>query len=418
MRTTDTFNSDGEPLDSATPAPSAYPAHASGSPQGGRSILSSPETFCLYSESEGRDLDANFSMEFTGDKARIFIHSGGGGSRNGPKTNPEYAVALALLLSRLQTRSAVFHSVRLASTTVKDKNESERQLSLDGFQLPIRFSGHEDLQMLQASIKKAGASAFREPNAKGPGNPEKKLEFEVSAPGHPKDFVSYLKDGGRAESKNNTWIFQANPDTFDINSYLESRFTENAPIRWVVRQNSSSVTAGDEVLIWRSAGKKRGESGVIACGTIRTEPEILADDSGGLWSDGESSEELRVVIKLHDVRLSSEEGMLLAQDLTTDPSLQQMRILRFRAETNYLLSADHGSQLMLLWRGEGHQLDQQEDNIGFSEGEKKERLHMRRERNRKLVDLAKSQFIAKHGRLFCEACGFNANSYYGLDQNS
>ena len=374
-----------------------------------------PETFFLFSETEGRDLDAKFSVEHTGDKTRIFIHSSGGGTGDGPKINPEYAAALTLLLSRLQSRSAVVHSIRLASTTVKEKNELERQLSLDGYQFPIRFNGHEDLQLLQAAIWKASASAFREPNAKGRGNPARKLEFELSSPGHQEEFVLYLKSGGRSIAKSNTWIFQANPDTFDINSYLESRLAERAPIRWVVRQKPTAIQVGDHVYIWRSAGKKRGESGVIASGIVLTEPKNMADDSGGLWSDGEPSEELRVVIELHDVRLSAEEGMLLAQDLIVDSTLEQLRIFRMRAETNYMLSAEHGSKLMLLWSRDGGQLEQEAFSGGFSEGEKKERIHMRRERNRKLVELAKSQFIGKHGRLFCEACGFNAHLSYGID---
>ena len=216
--------------------------------------------------------------------------------------------------------------------------------------------------------------------------------------------VSYLKSGGRSLAKSNIWIFQANPDTFDINSYLESRLAERAPIRWVVRQKPTAIQVGDHVYIWRSAGKKRGESGVIASGIVLTEPKNMADDSGGLWSDGEPSEELRVVIQLHDVRLSAEEGMLLAQDLSVDSTLEQLRIFRMRAETNYMLSAEHGGQL-----------EQEAFSGGFSEGEKKERIHMRRERNRKLVELAKSQFIGKHGRLFCEACGFNAHLSYGID---
>jgi hypothetical protein len=379
------------------------------------SNVSSLETFFLFSESEGRDLDAKFSVEHTGDKTRIFIHSSGGGTGDGQKINPEYATALTLLLSRLQTRSAIVHSIRLASTTVKEKNELERQLSLDGYQYPIRLNGHEDLQMLQAAIRKASASAFREPNAKGQGNPAKKLEFELSSPGRQEDFVSYLKYGGRTKAKSNFWIFQANPDTFDINSYLESRLTESAPIRWVVRQKATSIQVGDHVFIWRSAGKKRGQSGVIASGTILTEPEVMADDSGGLWSDGESSDELRVVIQLDDVRLSAEEGMLLAQDLSAESSIEQLRIFRMRSETNYMLSSEHGSKLMLLWTREGGQHEHEAFSGGFSEGEKKERIHMRRERNRKLVELAKRQFIVKHGRLFCEACGFNAHSSYGID---
>ncbi|QCP51635.1 HNH endonuclease [Trinickia violacea] len=41
------------------------------------------------------------------------------------------------------------------------------------------------------------------------------------------------------------------------------------------------------------------------------------------------------------------------------------------------------------------------------------RLHRVRERSRKLVEQAKTAALKKHGRLFCEACGFDFREKYG-----
>lgn len=48
------------------------------------------------------------------------------------------------------------------------------------------------------------------------------------------------------------------------------------------------------------------------------------------------------------------------------------------------------------------------------EGRLVSRAHVTRERNRKLVQKKKDQFKRQHGMLFCEACGFNFESVYGV----
>nr|WP_246602604.1 HNH endonuclease [Falsiroseomonas tokyonensis] len=52
-------------------------------------------------------------------------------------------------------------------------------------------------------------------------------------------------------------------------------------------------------------------------------------------------------------------------------------------------------------------------NLEFPEGELIQKTHYRRERNKTLVKEAKAAFIRKHGRLFCEVCHFDFESYYG-----
>lgn len=58
-------------------------------------------------------------------------------------------------------------------------------------------------------------------------------------------------------------------------------------------------------------------------------------------------------------------------------------------------------------------IDEGNAEAAFSEGRVKTAVHLRRERNPLLVREAKRMFIAKHGRLYCEACGFDFAELYG-----
>ncbi len=57
------------------------------------------------------------------------------------------------------------------------------------------------------------------------------------------------------------------------------------------------------------------------------------------------------------------------------------------------------------------ELTQEDDE--FSEGKIMLKKHLQRERNVKLIDLSKKKFIEKHGRLYCEVCGFDFEKTYG-----
>lgn len=63
---------------------------------------------------------------------------------------------------------------------------------------------------------------------------------------------------------------------------------------------------------------------------------------------------------------------------------------------------------------EGNKVDLTEDDLGFIEGKKKLRQHIYRERNPKVIRMAKEQFKQdNNGRLFCEICGFDFYKTYG-----
>jgi putative restriction endonuclease len=58
-------------------------------------------------------------------------------------------------------------------------------------------------------------------------------------------------------------------------------------------------------------------------------------------------------------------------------------------------------------------VDLTEDDINFLEGKLMLRSHIIRERNPKLITIAKEKFKRKNGKLFCEACGFDFQNFYG-----
>jgi len=58
-------------------------------------------------------------------------------------------------------------------------------------------------------------------------------------------------------------------------------------------------------------------------------------------------------------------------------------------------------------------VDLTEDDAGYSEGKKELRQHICRERNPRVIKLAKEKFKAEHDKLYCEACSFNFEDKYG-----
>ena len=50
-----------------------------------------------------------------------------------------------------------------------------------------------------------------------------------------------------------TWIFQSNPDEFDIDAYLASR---PAQVAWLVTRYALEIAVGDRVYFWRNKGKQ------------------------------------------------------------------------------------------------------------------------------------------------------------------
>ena len=147
------------------------------------------------------------------------------------------------------------------------------------------------------------------------------------------------------------WVFQANPDRFDVDQYV----TRQDDILWSVGQSHfrDQINLGDKVYIWRAKGKRfiNKVYGIIAEGTISGPPEVLQDDCPDLWrSDDALQESLQLRVPVSITRRCVRDGQVIqAHALAQDPVTSGLKIQKMRNLTNYLITeseAEHISRLI------------------------------------------------------------------------
>ncbi len=152
----------------------------------------------------------------------------------------------------------------------------------------------------------------------------------------------------------NVWIFQGNPKYYRITDYLRDRFITSKKILWSIKQYKKDIKPGDKVYIWRAKGNSKQTSGIIALGEMLSKPAVMEED-GKEYILGETRkiEEtgMRVKIKLIEIRLTEEEGMISRSFLKEDPILKnELLILRRPNNTNYKLTPQVSQYLEKLWK--------------------------------------------------------------------
>lgn len=102
-----------------------------------------------------------------------------------------------------------------------------------------------------------------------------------------------------------TWIFQANPDLFDLRGYLA---TKPVSVTWLVRQHRDSLKTGETVYLWLAKGSTDGEgSGVVAECRITGAVAAAHDDESSrpFWRVSENSAALEDRVRLLIVRIAN-----------------------------------------------------------------------------------------------------------------
>ncbi len=203
------------------------------------------------------------------------------------------------------------------------------------------------------------------------------------------------------------WIFQGNPNRFDIDDYL-SRYPQL--IYWRTNRYVKDIAVGDPVFIWRAGS----HAGAVAVGRVVEaptqarsvkQPEALGDD---LWMAEEANpEELKTGIELAEVRLTVEDGMVPRELAKKDAAFGASTIIAVPNGTVFRLSAEELAALEHLWGSPVGAAP----STGASEGQRQLRAHYARERSPRLRRDKLDAFRKAHGRLFCELCGFEASAY-------
>ena len=222
-----------------------------------------------------------------------------------------------------------------------------------------------------------------------------------------------------ALQESSAWIFQGNPAKFNISDYLRERFESDQTILWSVSQYVDHISQGDTVYFWRSGQKE--PSGVIARAVVVELPSIQENDAPAYPEKGSPGAIMRCRLKLLELRLTPGDGMVTRATVKSDPILASHTIVTAGQKTNFALSLDHLQSLNRLWGitpdddliKEDILADDSLDSFSAQEGWRVLKVHLHRERNKVLVEEAKSRFRAEHGRLYCEACGFDFADAYG-----
>jgi hypothetical protein len=222
------------------------------------------------------------------------------------------------------------------------------------------------------------------------------------------------------------WLFQGNPDKFDVDGYLASR-TEFC---WTVNQHRKRINAGDRVYIWRS-GK---DAGIVAVAQAISNVAPLPDDAREFWrgvSEESSSPTQRVRLKL---LINLVDAPLPRARLREE--LPGFNFIKSPQGTNFAVTSEENQVIESLLGIESLQiasdLEVQPSDVtsltasdrealeaargkSGTEGARKLYTHYKRERDSSLGKAAKKAFRAKNGKLCCEACGFEPEPIFGFE---
>lgn len=203
-----------------------------------------------------------------------------------------------------------------------------------------------------------------------------------------------------------TWIFQGNPNRFDIDEYL-SQYP--VLIYWRTNRYKKLIEIGDQVFIWR-AGSNAGviaEGEVVEIPILENEvryPEALGNE---LWRTTESHvNELKTGIRLNDIRLVIADGMVQRKLVQNDPDLCHSMIIKVPTGTVFRLRDEESRALNQLWFDDYIPKNFTSADGTVSEGQRHLRAHYVRERSSQLRQRKIDAMLAEQGFLCCEICGF------------
>lgn len=134
----------------------------------------------------------------------------------------------------------------------------------------------------------------------------------------------------------NVWIFQANPERYDILNALSDEEIGDE-MHWLVNQHKKDIAKGDIAMIWLS-GK---EAGIYALAEIVTDPQLLEEPLAEkkYWTDSEDKEGSRLRVKMKILK-NMLNRPLLKEQLRNTNGLQNLSILKLPRGTNFAVTPD------------------------------------------------------------------------------
>lgn len=150
------------------------------------------------------------------------------------------------------------------------------------------------------------------------------------------------------------WIFQANPDLYD----LESAIKEFREISFLVNQHVAEIGIGDIVFLWESGPK----AGIIALASILTNPTMMPENiyekKYTLKDEKFTGYKMRVQIRIDKIL----EQRLNKEKIQSVPPLKNISILKSAQGSNFPLTKEEGDTLYSIIHeiGDGNRITEPE----------------------------------------------------------
>jgi hypothetical protein len=144
-------------------------------------------------------------------------------------------------------------------------------------------------------------------------------------------------------SQRRVWIFQANPQRYDVlNALADESLTEDM---WLVSRYQNEIHAGHLGLIWMS-GK---EGGIYAVIEVISNPQMMYDSeqSTKYWTNESDKRQMMLRIK-YRYKLKLINNPITRAELKNIPELQNMGIFRFAQGTNFKVTNDEWQSILQL----------------------------------------------------------------------
>ncbi|WP_163719691.1 McrB family protein [Mycolicibacterium psychrotolerans] len=143
-----------------------------------------------------------------------------------------------------------------------------------------------------------------------------------------------------APREKRVWIFQSNPEKFDLREHLRSPDVgPGVTDSWVLRQHAEDVAEGDTVLLWVSGA----DAGIYATGTIIGDAFTRSRES---WEGNDAPVESRAIGYRLDRSLV--DHPVRREDLIKHPTLSDLQIIKQPNGTNYKVSSHEWEMLRAL----------------------------------------------------------------------
>jgi hypothetical protein len=132
------------------------------------------------------------------------------------------------------------------------------------------------------------------------------------------------------------WIFQANPQRYDILNALADDKIGN-DMHWLVNQHKSEILKGQIGLIWLS-GK---EAGIYAVTEIVSDPNVMEEPEAEkkYWTDSADKEGAKLRVKMKIVR-NLLNSPISKETIINTNGLSNLSVLRQPQGTNFVVGAD------------------------------------------------------------------------------